>query len=513
MRCIFLLLLASFAIAGPPGAVTPNPKLLQDRVPVSRLAGEQGEGVTFKIEVPPGAENFVVKTTSGAGDMALYLRYNAHPTPTDWDFTSDNDDANETTELIRLGTLVAGTWYVRVIGMTAFRGVKLTASYDLPRGVPKPPRIVPAPGSYPERVVVRMLHPRGTTVRYTTNDTAPDVNSPIYTGPITLTSSTKLRAVTFGRDGTPTIETVADYTIVAAGTVQALNAGTPVHHLGAVRGKAHQFKLTVPAGTPRLLVKMEGGPGDAQLFAKAGAMPTTREFSHRARGPGNNATLSITNPAAGDWFFHVPARLGYSGVSLLATTRSAGVDLIAWGPVLEPYVTTESFSAGDPEDPVDGDCEVEEGMITAGMHKLLRFHTQTRNVGTEDLQLGDPEGKPGFEYFECHEHYHFNGFASYELLDVNGQPVALGRKVSFCLLDGERWDPKAPALRKYHCNNQGIQAGWSDIYDAGLPGQWIEITGVPPGTYTLVITMNPDQLITETDYTNNSASTQVVIEP
>lgn len=510
MRRLVLLLLISIAAARAHEFVTPNPKLLQDRVPIERLAGDTGEGVTFKIEIPPDAENFVVKTTGGSGDVDLYLRYNAHPTPTQWDFASESEDSSE---LIRLGTPVAGTWYVRLIGLTPFRRVKLTASYELPRGVARPPRMFPAPGSYPERAIVRLSRPRGTTVRYTTNGAAPDANSPAYTGPITLTATTRLRARTFGRDGSVTIETVGDYTVVPKGTIEPISQGVPVHHLAATHGQAHEFKLTVPVGAGRLMVRMEGGTGDAQLYANAGSAASSRDADRRAVRRGNNATIDIENPTVGDWYFRVPARRGYSGVSLFATVRAQGVDLIAWGPALEPYVTTESFTAGDPDDPEDGDCEVEEGMITAGTHKLLRFSTQTRNIGAQDLVLGSPVGNPAFEYQICHKHYHFLGFASYQLLDSNNLPVAVGRKVSFCLLDGLRWDPKSAADMKFDCSRQGIQAGWADVYDAGLPGQWIDITTVPPGTYTLIITMNPDRLIEESDYSNNSASTEVVIEP
>ncbi len=505
MRHFLLPLIASVLAANAHDLVTPDPKLLQDRVPVSRLAGEQGEGVTFKIELPPGAENFVVKTTTGSGDVAIYLGYGAHPTPTQYDAMSDTDDTNLTTELVRVGAPLPGMLYVRLIGMTAFRNVRVIASYDLPRGVVRPPRMLPAPGCYAERAVVRLTRPRGTTLRYTTDGSAPDASSPIYTGRLTLTADTQIRARTFGRDDTVSIETVGGYTVVPLGTVQTLTPGMPAHHLAAMRRAAHEFKITVPPATAMLSVKMEGGPGDAQLYAKAGAVPTSLDFDHRAINRGNSSTLSIANPQAGDWYLRVPARVGYSGVSLLATARPDGVDLIAWAPALEPYVTTETFAAGD--------CEVEEGMTTAGTHRLLRFSTQTRNIGAKDLMLGDPEGNPAFEYQDCHGHYHFLGFASYELLDVNGQPAAIGLKVSFCLLDGLRWDSKAPSTGRFNCNEQGIQAGWADVYDAGLAGQWIELDGVPPGTYTLVITMNPAQVLEETDYTNNSASTQVVIEP
>ena len=501
MRLLLLLFVSCAFVARAHDVVTANPKLLQDSVPVLRLAGDEGKGITFKIEVPPNAENFVVKTTGGTGDSDLFLRYNAHPTETQYDFSSEGPSTNE---LIRIGTPVEGTWYVRIMGLTAYRNVRLTASYLLPRGAVRMSHLLPGPGTFSERLTVRLSRPRGTVVRYTTDGTTPDQNSPIYTRPLALTADTQVRAKTFNRAGASSLETVGDYKVQPKGIAEPLTVGKAEHFLAAVPGTGHLFKLTVPPDADRLLLTMEGGTGDAQMYVKAGVAASPTMFDQRATRRGNNALVSIQNPVVGDWYVSLPARLGYKGVSLLATVRVKGVDLIAWAPSLDPYVSTETYTADD--------CEVREGMTTVGTHRFLRFSTQTRNIGVDDMHLGVPEGNSLFQYFECHGHYHFNGFASYQLLNSNNQPVALGRKMSFCLEDIIRWDPKAPLRNKYFCDDQGIQSGWADIYDAGLPGQWIDITGVAPGTYRLVITMNPDHLIPETDYSNNTASTQIVIE-
>jgi hypothetical protein len=404
---------------------------------------------------------------------------------------------------------------VQLAGYSAFRGVRLSASYDFPRGTVRPPRFGPAPGNYARRACVHLSRPRGTVVRYTTDGTDPDASSPIYTSRLTLTASTQIRARSFGSNGTGSIVIAGDYSVVPEGTVEPLTLGQPVHHLAGMGGTEHLFKLTVPAGTHRLLVQMDGGPGNAQLFAKFGAPPTKDDYERRETQPGNYGLLEVGNATPGDWYLLIASRRAYSGVSLFATVQPEGVDLIAWEPALEPRLTIEVFREDDPSTPgVDErPCEVQEGMITTGTHRLLRFSTQTRNIGSQDLALGDPEGNPAFQFFACHGHYHFLGFASYQLLDSLGQSVASGRKVSFCLLDGLRWDPRAAPFGHFHCDLQGIQSGWADVYDAGLPGQWIDVTDVPPGTYTLVITMNPDRLIEESDYSNNSASTQIVIDP
>ena len=46
-----------------------------------------------------------------------------------------------------------------------------------------------------------------------------------------------------------------------------------------------------------------------------------------------------------------------------------------------------------------------------------------------------------------------------------------------------------------------------DVYLWDTPGQEIDITGLPHGTYALVSTANPDGILMEADLENNSATT------
>jgi len=95
--------------------------------------------------------------------------------------------------------------------------------------------------------------------------------------------------------------------------------------------------------------------------------------------------------------------------------------------------------------------------------------------------------------------------------DDDGTVVAAGHKVGFCLLDDHAWSPTAGPQAKYDCWNQGIQSGWADVYAAGLPCQYIDVTGVPGGNYTLRMTVNPDGLIPEANTNNNVALVPVTI--
>src|SRR5256885_3447958 len=69
-------------------------------------------------------------------------------------------------------------------------------------------------------------------------------------------------------------------------------------------------------------------------------------------------------------------------------------------------------------------CSVQEGGVTPGEHLLLRFTVSTPNIGTADVNLGDPNahflaGDGLYEYATCHRHFHFRHYTLYELIDAN----------------------------------------------------------------------------------------------
>ena len=189
------------------------------------------------------------------------------------------------------------------------------------------------------------------------------------------------------------------------------------------------------------------------------------------------------------------------GVAASESRAKSLPDLMIWGPAASPSLIVTNFASGD--------CTVGEGCSGAGTRRLLRFSTHTRNVGTADLVLGNPADNPLFEFDPCHGHYHFTGFAEYRLLNACGQ-VAVSAKRAFCLLDSGRFDITANPSPIYDCNNQGLQVGWFDVYTSSTPCQWIDITGLPPGTYTLQMDINPEQLLVESDYSNNATNITVV---
>ncbi|HEY7400152.1 MAG TPA: lysyl oxidase family protein [Actinomycetota bacterium] len=127
-----------------------------------------------------------------------------------------------------------------------------------------------------------------------------------------------------------------------------------------------------------------------------------------------------------------------------------------------------------------------------------------------------------FEFDKAHGHWHFQDYARYELFELDGTLVRQHAKVGFCLLDTDQVAiglPGEPASAYYGtdvsvCGDldvQGVSVGWADIYQAPLPGQSIGIAGVPDGNYCLVSTVDPENLVHETDEGDNEARLQIQI--
>ena len=98
---------------------------------------------------------------------------------------------------------------------------------------------------------------------------------------------------------------------------------------------------------------------------------------------------------------------------------------------------------------------------------------------------------------------------SHRFADVHGQRIAEGHKASFCLEDSQC---DTGVGKMYNCTNkgdQGISVGCADNYANSIDCQWVDVTDVPNGNYSLMVHLNPTKIVVESDYDNNVASCEI----
>ncbi|HKO58451.1 MAG TPA: PPC domain-containing protein, partial [Thermoanaerobaculia bacterium] len=93
--------------------------------------------------------------------------------------------------------------------------------------------------------------------------------------------------------------------------------------LSGAAGSWKNFKITVPTGQTQLQIVMSGGTGDADMYVKRGAIPTSTVWDYRPYLTGNNETVTVANPVAGDWYISLNGYTSYASVTLKATYTGA----------------------------------------------------------------------------------------------------------------------------------------------------------------------------------------------
>lgn len=103
-----------------------------------------------------------------------------------------------------------------------------------------------------------------------------------------------------------------------------LQNGVPVTGLSASTGTMLLFTMDVPAGSSNLVFNISGGTGDADMYVRFGAPPTTTTYTCRPYTNGNNETCTIAAPSAGTWHVGVRAYSAFSGLTLRGSFSAGG---------------------------------------------------------------------------------------------------------------------------------------------------------------------------------------------
>lgn len=145
----------------------------------------------------------------------------------------------------------------------------------------------------------------------------------------------------------------------------------------------------------------------------------------------------------------------------------------------------------------------------------------------EDRSVATPGATMVYDPMGGHHHWHFLQAAKYELLVPGEAPRGSGKVVGFCMVDS--YGPMTPGAISYYPETTGgvpnpwcqpfkspedgganpatvrggISPGWGDYYSAQDAGQWVDVTGLVPGTYTLRDTVNPNGYVDASPGTDN----------
>ncbi|WP_323374187.1 PA domain-containing protein [Frateuria hangzhouensis] len=109
---------------GTPGGDTAI--VLTNGVAMAGQAGSAGVATVYKLDVPAGALALNLRTYGGTGDVSVYVKVGAPGGPEDYDYKSVHRGNNEAVANTRP---VAGTYYVTVVGETAYSGLGVMGSF------------------------------------------------------------------------------------------------------------------------------------------------------------------------------------------------------------------------------------------------------------------------------------------------------------------------------------------------------------------------------------------------
>lgn len=172
----------------------------------------------------------------------------------------------------------------------------------------------------------------------------------------------------------------------------------------------------------------------------------------------------------------------------------------------------------------DDHCAVVEKCVGgSGWRRLLVFDSHDHNVGGQPLHIGPVDyyvegigseliDNNVYTYSECHDHYHFQYYGDFSFGSAAGSKL---QKNGFCLESTDRLsnNERSPLWTDYGCENQGVSAGWGDLYGSSLVCNWVDITDIDtssgPVTGDLTFRSNPDGFLCEGTLVKDEAGNQV----
>ncbi len=352
--------LASGAVASVSTSFTINAAAPPANAPIvtsfGTLSAPQQSERRFTVDVPAGAANLTVTLRGGTGDADLYVKYGAPPTTTDNDCASNQGGANGASDETCVLIATPGTWHILVVAFSDIANVSVEARYTmsnlLTNGAPVTGLTAAAGGRWLYAIDVPA---NSANLKVSLSGGSGDADLYLRYGVVPTTTANDCYSNQGGVNGqsangqsdetcvvtaTPgrwyilidAFSDIDNITLTASYTTSdaaLLQNGVPVGGLSASAFSQFRYAIDVPSGASNLRFTTIGGSGDADLYVKYAAPPSTTDNDCASNQGGVNdqseETCLITTATPGRWHILVFAYSNITNVTLTAsyTTGSA----------------------------------------------------------------------------------------------------------------------------------------------------------------------------------------------
>jgi len=286
---------------------------------VGNLADTTDHWQFYKITVPAWQVMLEVRTSGGNGDSDLYLRKGQLPGSVSYAgaSTGAGNDA-----FVQIWYPDAGDWYVGLRGDETYSGVSLIATFaDTVPALANGQTVGGLADTRDHWRFFKITVPAWQAMlEVRTSGGNGDSNLYLRKGQLPGSVSYTTASTGAGNDAFVQIwyPDAGDWYVGLRGD-EAYSGVSLIATFADTRDHWQFFKITVPAWQAMLEVRTSAGNGDSDLYLRKGQLPGSISYTIASTGAGNDASVQIWYPDAGDWYVGLRGDEAYSGVSLLAT--------------------------------------------------------------------------------------------------------------------------------------------------------------------------------------------------
>ncbi|EOD79436.1 Vibriolysin, extracellular zinc protease [Grimontia indica] len=349
---------------------------LTSGVPVSNTSGDSGSETYYYFSLPANTDSASVALSGGSGNADLYVKYNGWPTTSDYDCASTTSDNNEVCDVTLQGT---GEYNVLVAGQTAYSGasVQLDVVESPPQVLSVGDAVSSLSGTRGDMLFYSFTLPDdGSSLRVSISGGSGDADLYLKKGSTPSQSDYDCRPYYYGNNesciaqgsaGDEFFVMLHGYAAFSGVTISLtqesssqapeeradpIDTSAPITNIQGLQGEEVYYSFTVSSAgvlsanrasamsatpmsaTPMsgggLTISLSGGIGDADLYVRGGAAPTTSVYDCKSTSSSNQETCQLSSLTSGTYYVMVYGSEAFEGASL-SLSETASQDNVSSG--------------------------------------------------------------------------------------------------------------------------------------------------------------------------------------